>query len=138
MRSGSHLAIGSLLVAAASLSACGLGMGDTGLACQDPPTEEEILGQREVPDVVGLTPPAAAEAIAEAGITPSWRYSYETDPESRQAGYSECWCIPPPDGAVVDVIAEPDEQPIVFVARASGIIGGRAQPTQGWGCPEPA
>lgn len=38
------------------------------------------------------------------------------------------------DGVVNNVSTEPDEQLIVFVEWSQPIAGGRAQPTQGWGC----
>lgn len=126
--------VGRLLAVTLVVAGCGIEIGSSGLACQDPPTQAEILGQREVPNLLGLKPAAAAERLEEAGIAPSWRYSYRTNPPGRTDGYSECWCVPPPDGEVNDVIAEPDEQLIVFVERSQPIAGGRAQPTQGWGC----
>lgn len=132
-----RVTIGGLLASALVGTGCGIEIGGSGLACQDPPTQAEVLGQRDVPDLMGLTPDAAAEDLDEAGIAPSWRYSYRTNPPGRTEGYSECWCVPPPDGVVSDVSMEPDEQLIVFVERSQPIAGGRAQPTQGWGCEAP-
>ena len=125
---------GGFLVAALIGTGCGIEIARSGLACQDPPTQAEALGQREVPNLIGMNPEAAAEALDDAGIAPSWRYSYRTNPPGRTDGYSECWCVPPPDGLVNSVSAEPGEQLIVVVERSQPIDGGRAQPTQGWGC----
>lgn len=123
-----------VLILAFGVAGCGLlAEPEAGLACQEPPTEEEVLSI-EPPPVVGTDPDEAAARLAEVGIIPSWRYSYLTDPPGRTLSYSECWCIVPPDGTVRDVIAEPGDQLIVFVQRAEPIPGGRPQPTQGWGC----
>lgn len=113
---------------------CGLELGQSGMACQEPPAPEVILGDRDVPDIEGMAPDVAAASLELAGIVPSWRYGYLTEPGG-PGGYSECWCVPPPDGIVEMVHADSGEQLIVFVDRQGGpIIGGRPQPQLGWGC----
>lgn len=133
-RRGLLAAIGILLVAT---TACGLAPETpSGLACQDPPTADEVLGDRKVPQLTGMTPDAAGQQLERAGIPASWRYEYATDPNDPRVGYAECWCEPPPDGLVRDIIAEPDAQLIVFVERSEPIVGGRPQPLLGWDCDE--
>jgi len=121
----------SLMVAAAS--GCGIHLDEAGVACQDQAAPSEILGDREVPDIHGMTGEAAAAALERAGIQPTWRYDYATEPD-RRTGYSECWCIPPPDGVVDSVSAAPNEQLVVMVSRSEPMLGGRPQPKLGWGC----
>ncbi len=125
--------VGLLIGLFTVLTACGLGIGESGLACQDPPAADEVLGDREVPPITGLSAEEASAALEAAGIRPSWRYSYGTSMNGN-AGYSECWCVPPPDGEVGDVAGTPNEQLIVFVERDGPLIGGRPQPRIGWGC----
>lgn len=126
-----------LLTALVGLAACGLiREAEAGLACQQPPAPDEILdADRAVPELVGLTPDAAAARLDEAEVVASWRYTYATNPNDTRVGYSECWCIPPPDGVVTMVDAEPGSRLIVFVEGAP-ISGGRDQPRLGWGCDE--
>lgn len=113
---------------------CGVELGQSGMACEEPPAPEDILGDRDVPDIEGMAPDVAAASLERADIVPSWRYGYLTEPEG-PGGYSECWCVPPPDGVVEMVHADSGEQLIVFVDRQGGpIIGGRPQPQLGWGC----
>ena len=116
------------------MSGCGLmPESPAGLACQEPPTEEEVL-RVEAPPLIGHDPEEAAARLEELDIIPSWRYSYFTEPPGRTVMYTECWCVVPPDGTVSQISAEPGDQLIVFVQRAEPIPGGRPQPTQGWGC----
>lgn len=127
--------IGLLLAILVLLPACGLGIGESGLACQDPPAPDERRGDREVPAIAGLTAEEANALLEAAGIRPSWRYSYSASLNGTD-GYSECWCIPPPSGRVRDEPGNANEQLIVFVEREAPMIGGRPQPRLGWGCGE--
>ncbi len=118
----------SLMVAATS--GCGIQLDEAGLACQDQPAPGEILGDREVPDIQGMTGEAAAAALERADIQSTWRYYYATEPD-RRTGYSECWCIPPPDSVVDSVSAAPNEQLIVMVSRSEPMLGGRLNRSSG-------
>lgn len=126
-----RLAFLTLLVAVCA--GCGLIETEAGLACQEPP-DGGLVGDREVPDVTGLGPDLAAATLDRAEVGVSWRYSYLTE-LGGPGGYSECWCVPPPDGVVEDVSTSDEGWLIVFVRRPEPMIGGRPQPRIGWGCP---
>lgn len=133
--------IGVLAVLSLAIMGCGA-VGPTqedGLACQEPPEGNWRVGSRDIPDVAGRRPGDAAESLARAGIAVSWRYQYFTEAGGR-VGYSECWCVAPPDDSVVQDVTTSDEGwLIVFVNRDEPIPGGRDQPVLGWGCePEPS
>ena len=123
-----------LVVVTSIVAGCGLFEANVGLACQEPPEGNWIVGEREVPNLRGMTPEAAAVALDSADIDASWRYSYATDANEPNVGYSECWCAPPPDGVVDNVTTAEEGWLIVFVNRTEPIFGGRPQPELGWEC----
>ena len=109
-----------------------------GLGCQPPPDRPEVVPENpERRQFLGLSPQEAA-ALLEAedpGVEEvTWRYSYATDADDERVSYSECWCRPPPDGRVVDAFVTEYSQLIVMVQRDQPMLGGRGQPTLGWGC----
>jgi hypothetical protein len=133
------IGLASALVVAATASGCGaLGFleAQTGLACQQPPDEAAPAAEviEAMPDLRGKTPDQAADLLDDVSdIEVSWRYSYLTE-AGGNVGYSECWCVPPPDGVVQQAELAEGNLYIVFVERAGPIPGGRPQPVQGWGC----
>jgi hypothetical protein len=133
------IGLASAIVLAAAFSGCG-GLSlfelETGLACQQPPDEPapdaDVI--EKLPDLGGKTPAQAAallDGISEIEV--SWRYSYMFE-AGGNTGYSECWCVPPPDGVVQQAELAEGNLYIVFVERAGPIPGGRPQPVEGWGC----
>lgn len=112
---------------------CGLTDDDSPNGCTQPPDGNWRVDEREIPDVVGRAPAAAADAFERADVAVSWRYTYATGPDDR-TGYSECWCVPPPDGTVEHVDVTEGSWAVVFVRRDTAINGGRPQPEFGWGC----
>jgi hypothetical protein len=133
------IGLASAIVIAAAASGCGALRfleAQTGLACQQPPEApapaDEVI--EAFPDLRGKTPAQAAALLEDANeIEVSWRYWYLTEPGGN-VGYSECWCVPPPDGVVSTAELAEGNLYIVFVDRDSPIPGGRRQPVQGWGC----
>lgn len=115
---------------------------ETGLACRDAPDGEllpvrqdgDVLIADQFPGLIGMTPEQAAETLAERDLAVSWRYHYATNPLDDRIGYSECWCVAPPDGVVMEASVSDGGWLIVMVARDTGIVGGRPQPRLGWGC----
>lgn len=115
------------------LPACGLMDDEGALACQQPPEGNWQIGDRELPPVIGMNPVQAAAAFDRIDLAVSWRYSYATEP-SGETGYSECWCVAPPDGTVNDAFVTETGWVVVMVSRDAPILGGRPQPRVGWGC----
>ncbi len=141
-----RVAVVVVMVVSAACIPFGRDDGETGLACQVAPEGEllpverdgDVIVAPEFPELVGLTPEQAAERLEPDDLAVSWRYSYATDVTDRRVGYSECWCIPPPDGVVQDASVTEGGWLIVTVARDGGIVGGRPQPRLGWGCDDAA
>ena len=109
---------------------------EAGLACQIPPGRAETEEAAERPEFIGKTPQQAA-ALADRqdeGIEVTWRYHYFTESGDSTSGYSECWCIPPPDGEVRAAQLTEFNQLLIMVQRDDRMIGGRQQPRLGWGC----
>lgn len=116
---------------------------EVGLACQITPDATEDFRQAAPrPELVGKTPQQAVELLEEAGDDPglpvTWRYHYKTDPANPNVGYSECWCIVPPDGRVIAADVTEFGQLLIMVERSQAIVGGRPQPRLGWGCEDEA
>jgi hypothetical protein len=121
--------------------------GQTGLACTQPPHEDPNADQRDPfgpgepfadRDPTTMAAGEVAVVAAEAGLEVTYRLSYgigqpRTDP---QGGYSECWCIPPPVGRVVDLGFDSGGRLIIFVDAGQTFEQVRAQPRMGWGCPD--
>ncbi len=129
------LAVGLLVL---SLTAgCGPLEPRSGMACQQAPQRAPPPAEAldDVPSLIGRTPEQAAALLEDVpGLDVTWRYHYSTDAGGGPSGYSECWCVPPPDGRVDTVELLETNQLMVFVVRAGPIVGGRAQPVAGWGC----
>jgi hypothetical protein len=125
----------TVVFALAFLPGCGLFDVETGLACQEPPEGNWQLTDQDIPDVSGMRPRQAAAAFDRADLDVSWRYSYDTE-EGGRVGYSECWCIAPPDGTVDWTATSDAGWLIVNVTRSDPMPGGRPQPRAGWGCDE--
>jgi hypothetical protein len=136
-----------LLAAALLMTGCGLMDPGGGLECQRMPLGGGELRQGEDPlgpdgplaglDVETMTAGAIGARAEEAGLGVTYRYSYDVgpQPESGSTGYSECWCIPPPQSPVSAVTYDSIGRIVVMVegpARDSV----RAQPERGWGCQE--
>jgi hypothetical protein len=122
-----------------AFSAAGCGLipeAQVGLACQEPPGPEVPIDAIGPPDVIGLAPQEAAARLDMADIRTeiTWRYHYSTEAGGGPTGYSECWCIPPPDGHVSQAEYIETGQLLVMVERDEPMVGGRPQPTLGWGC----
>jgi hypothetical protein len=136
-----RLSFVAFLLAAVVATGCGLVPEEqAGLACQRPMAGAKPLEfAPPLPPLFGMTPAEADAAIqaAELDVDVTWRYHYSTEIGGGPTGYSECWCIPPPDGAVLQADYNLEfGQLVVLVERAQPIPGGRAQPTLGWGCDE--
>jgi hypothetical protein len=123
--------------------------GETGLACQNPPRQ---VPKAEALDPYGpgspfadrdattMTPAEAAAVALEAGLDVTFRLSYrigQPDPNGGSAGYSECWCVPPPAGNVVDLGFDSGGRLIIFVDSGETLAQARQQPRMGWGCADP-
>ena len=84
-------------------------------------------------DLEGANPAGVGQAAADAGLDVTYRYHYAVGDDER-AGFSECWCVPPPDGAVDSVIYDSADSVIVFVQSGNRFREARDQPARGWGC----
>jgi len=123
----------SLTLAIALVTGCSMLQDDQGpIGCRPPPGAREPAVTRDVPELTGMSPEEAAAALAEDEVDISWRYYYDTEPPN--IGYSECWCIPPPDGTVMAASTGAGGQLIVTIQAPEPIPGGRPQPERGWGC----
>jgi hypothetical protein len=133
-----------LLALALGLASCAsLPFGDagTGVACtHPPPLGEERTGDPVAPGqpLEGMDPTTmgaaevAAEAMAE-GLEVTYRYSYGVG-DNPAEGYSECWCIPPPDGSVSGLAYDTAGRLVIFVDSDERLPAARPQPRLGWGC----
>lgn len=136
------------IVLAALCAGCGgLPWAGEGLACQRPPPGgAEVrtgnpLAAGEPMAGLDVTTMTAAEVGAEAidrGLTVTWRYSYRIGERTGdgEAGYSECWCVAPPDGRVTGVAYDSFGRLIVLVDSGLALSTVRGQPREGWGCAE--
>ncbi len=80
-----------------------------------------------MPDLVGLGPREAAAIAVGRGHTVVFNVQIP--------GYGECWCVPPPEGDVVD--AWFGERGALWL-MVEGVEEGHTpdqQPPTGWGCP---
>jgi hypothetical protein len=136
------------IVLAAVCAGCGglPWVEDTALACQglapagavvregDPLAEGEPMAGL---DVMAMTPAEVGAEAIERGLPTTWRYFiWLGDPTDSNEGYSECWCVPPPDGRVTDVAYDSSGGLIVFVHSGRTLPAARGQPREGWGCEE--
>ena len=131
----------------AMLTGCGLiPEPSVGLECQRmPPGGGELRegqdpmaegGPLEGLPVTEMTGAAVGQRAEEAGFGVTYRYQYDVGPQPEQGGvgYSECWCIPPPDGRVFAVAYDSIGRIIVMVEAEQARDEVRPQPVMGWGC----
>jgi hypothetical protein len=102
------------------------------IGCRPPPGAREPAVTRDFPELSGMTPDEVLVALADEDVEISWRYSYDTEPPN--IGFSECWCVPPPDGTVMGASTGVAGEVIVSIEAPGPILGGRPQPERGWGC----
>ena len=85
-----------------------------------------VVLEEALPDLVGLTPTRAAEIARAAGHTVVFNVQIP--------GYGECWCVPPPEGEVVQTWW--NDHGALFL-MVEGVDLGHTpdeQPATGWGC----
>jgi hypothetical protein len=139
----------ALLALTAFVSACGLVPERVaGLECQRMPAGGGELREGEDPlaaggpfegvPVMDMTAEAVAQRAEDEGYGVTYRYQYDVgpQPENGGTGYSECWCVPPPDGRVIAVNYDAIGRIIVMVQSEQARDSVRPQPVQGWGCDE--
>lgn len=94
------------------------------------PTRGTVIGdqvaEEALPDLIGLHPVEAAERAQAAGHTVVFNVQIP--------GYGECWCVPPPEGKVVQTWW--NEHGALFLMVEGVDLGhtGDQQPAAGWGC----
>lgn len=139
-------------VVSAVVSACGIPsigpMGDDSaghLGCQQPPPPGVVVPEAEPIDpgqplagldVQAMTGEAIAAEARSKGLRVGWRYQYaigEERPGTAQTGYSECWCIQPPDGEVIALFYGSAGE-VVIMLQGQRRPAVRPQPPRGWGC----
>jgi hypothetical protein len=81
--------------------------------------------------IEAMTPAQVGEAALARGLRATWRYTYSTGEAS---GFSECWCEPPPDGAVESLAYGLASEVVIFVDSGQTLSAPREQPSRGWGC----
>jgi hypothetical protein len=72
------------------------------------------------------------QVAMDAKLDIAWRYTYETSWNG--GAYTECWCVPPPDGRVGAMFYDEAGRLLVFVASETSMFVARSQPENGWGC----
>jgi hypothetical protein len=82
--------------------------------------------------VTTMTPRLVGEMARARGLKVTWRYEV-TMADDAMAGFSECWCEPPPGGRVTDVAYGMASELVVFV-DGGVVTGPRSQPPRGWSC----
>ena len=120
--------------------------GNTGLACQRSAPAGVVVRDGVDPTTLGepmagldVTTMSAAEVggtAAQRGLEVTWRYMFDIGEANGTQGYSECWCVPPPEGPVTDLAYDSANRLVVFVDAEQVLDAPRAQPREGWGCPE--
>ena len=138
------------LALAAICTGCGLlpwAGQNTGLACQRDAAPGAVVQEGDPLDpgqplagldVAAMNAIEVGHAAVDAGLAVTWRYGYAIGPpmEGGSQGYSECWCIPPPDGRVSGVAYDSIGALVVFVDSGQTMAAARPQPRLGWGCGE--
>jgi hypothetical protein len=95
-----------------------------------PTRDDTITGdarlEEALPELVGLHPVEAAERARAAGHTVVFNVQIP--------GYGECWCVPPPEGKVVQTWW--NDHGAIFLMVEGVDLGhtGDDQPAAGWGC----
>ena len=85
------------------------------------------LDKPVVPEVIGLSPIAAATLAAGKGHTVVFRVEIPS--------YGECWCVPPPEGTVTEAFWNQHGALFLTVAGVDEGHTADQQPATGWGCP---
>ena len=98
------------------------GIGPSG---DDSLTGDQIL-QEALPELIGLHPIEAAERAQAAGHTVVFNVQIP--------GYGECWCVPPPEGKVVQTWWNDHGALFLMVEGVDLGHTGEDQPATGWGC----
>ena len=95
-----------------------------------PTRDNSLTGVRgleeALPELIGLHPVEAAERAQAAGHTVVFNVQIP--------GYGECWCVPPPEGKVVQTWW--NDHGALFLMVEGVDLGHTAedQPATGWGC----
>jgi hypothetical protein len=133
--------LGLVLAAQVSIAACGSGDAPPGAGClvgglrdgaiagQGDPTAEGQPFEGRRPET--LTTADVVQIGEGANLHVSWRYTYEV---TLGGAYTECWCIPPPEGRIGDMFFDDAGRLLVFVAATESMLVARTQPEGGWGC----
>jgi hypothetical protein len=141
------IARGAVIVVALVATGCGLiPEPSVGLECQRTPPDGREVREGEDPLAEGgplanlpiteMDAEAVGQEALEQGFGVTYRYMYDVgpQPENGATGYSECWCIPPPDGEVSGAAYDSIGRVVVFVDSTQHRDSVRPQPVQGWGC----
>jgi hypothetical protein len=136
-----------LLLLLLLLASCGVvGEERVGLECQRLPAGGGELREGEDPLAVDgplanvpvgdMTAVEVAARAERAGFDVTYRYQYDVgpQPESGSTGYTECWCVPPPEGRVFAVAYDAIGRIVVMVQSDRHRDTVRPQPERGWGC----
>ena len=126
-----------LVVSLAFIAGCSLvpNMDHGSSGCQNargigPTSGDIVAGVQELaealPELIGLTPVEAAERARAKGHTVVFNVQIP--------GYGECWCVPPPEGKVVQTWW--NDHGALFLMVEGVDLGHTAadQPAAGWGC----
>lgn len=142
---GVRLLVGLAMLSILSVG-CGFELAPSGLECQRTPADGRDLSEGRHPladdeplaglDVRSMGAAEIGDAAVDAGLGVTWRYSYDVgeQPETGSVGYSECWCVPPPGGAVIDVAYDSLGRIVVLVDSGEHRTSVGPQPRLGWGC----
>ena len=117
---------------------------NTGIVCQRGVGSGEARGDDPLApgeplaglDVTSMTAAQVGTAAVERGLAVTWRYGFDIGEAHGATGYSECWCIAPPEGRVTQVLYDSTGALIVFVDSGQVLPVPRQQPRLGWGCEE--
>ena len=82
--------------------------------------------EEAAPDLIGLTPVEAAQRAQAAGHTVVFNVQIP--------GYGECWCVPPPEGKVVQTWWNDHGALFLMVEGVDLAHTAEDQPPRGWGC----
>jgi hypothetical protein len=86
----------------------------------------DVALEEALPELVGLTPVEAAERARALGHTVVFNVQIP--------GYGECWCVPPPEGKVVQTWWNDHGALYLMVEGVDVGHTGEDQPDTGWGC----
>jgi hypothetical protein len=116
------------ILVAASVAACSAvpNMDHGSSGCSNASGIGQPSKAAPIADLIGLSPIQAATIAAGRGHTIVFNVQI--------AGYGECWCVPPPEGKVVDGWFT---ERGALQLRIDGVEEGHTaaeQPAAGWGC----